>query len=73
MERSLITAQHPSGYRQATRADRDGLAPADLIESTCLLTLPLEVFYRYRPTYDLRKLDPNRSADLDNESGLVIQ
>jgi hypothetical protein len=75
MERSLIAAQHPSGYWRATRADRDGLAMADLIESTCLFSLQLQVYQHYIPTFDIRKMDPHKTATVldGSDSGLIIQ
>ena len=75
-EKVLVTNQNPEGYWEVEKGP--GMSNTDdggRILSTCWCVLQLEVYYRYLPTYDIKKMDKHNTATtLDsNDSGLIIQ
>jgi len=69
----LVKYQHPKGYWAADGHGFNDKDDAGRILSTCWATLQLEVYYRYLPTYDARKVAKKHVAALDLDSDLIIR
>jgi hypothetical protein len=74
-EKVLISNQHPEGYWAADGHGFDDKSTGGRILSTCWCALQLEVYYRYLPTYDIKKMDQHRTATTlgGDDSGLIIR
>ena len=77
-ETVLIRAQHPEGFWQTNGHHKIGThdTPGRIL-STCLAALQLEVYYRYLPSVDMKKvnefnLDDNEIEQV-GEEGMVIE
>ncbi len=62
-ESVLIRAQNPEGYWQCTGHRYLGEKLDGRIFATCLSALQLEVYYRYLPTFDIKKMDKAAKED----------
>lgn len=72
----LVRYQHSEGYWSFEKGhgfsdENDGMR----VLSTCWCALQLEVYYRYLPTYDIKKMDSAKAAAGLNtdDSGLIIR
>jgi hypothetical protein len=78
-EKVLIRAQNPEGYWE-TKGHIGGADIPGRVLATCFSALQLEVYYRYLPTFDIKKMDEaaaQDSAGIDavgaGSGGLVIE
>jgi len=56
-EKVLIRHQQPEGYWEVANGHGMGNSLEGRILATCFCCLQLEVFYRYLPTFDIKKMD----------------
>lgn len=61
-EKVLIRAQNPEGYWE-TKGHVGGADIPGRVLATCLSALQLEVYYRYLPTFDIKKMDEAAAQD----------
>lgn len=77
-ETVLIRAQDEEGYWETTGHGTGATTPGRVL-STCWAALQLEVYYRYLPSYDMKKInqfaiDVGDGIDgLGNDGGMVIE
>ena len=80
-ETALTKTQHPEGYWETNGMHQIGTRnTAGRVLSTCLCALQLEVYYRYLPSFDIKKINETSIedgiedlVDLDGEGGMVIE
>ena len=73
-EKVLIRSQNPEGYWE-TKGHIGGADIPGRVLSTCFSALQLEVYYRYLPTFDMKKMDEHKvEINIENigNQGLVI-
>jgi hypothetical protein len=78
-ETVLINAQHSEGYWE-TSGHGTGTTTSGRVLSTCWSALQLEVYYRYLPSYDMKKIQKFNENGQDNinnvglkDGGMVIE
>jgi hypothetical protein len=80
-ETALTKTQHPEGYWQTSGQHQIGThnTPGRVL-STCLCALQLEVYYRYLPSFDIKKVNEFSAidgidlvGDLDGDGGIKIE
>ncbi len=62
-ESVLIRAQNPEGYWECPSKDYFNATLNGRVFATCLSALQLEVYYRYLPTFDIKKMDKAAKED----------
>ena len=80
-ERVLLRHQQPEGYWEVEKGHGMGPNLNGRILCTCWSALQLEVYYRFLPTFDIKRMDKHVVSDapednLENaggDAGLVIE
>ena len=78
-EKVLMRAQHHEGYWETGKGHGMGASLDGRILSTCWAALQLEVYYRYLPTFDIKKMDQHKveALGIGNEGadggGLILE
>ena len=68
-EKVLVDHQQPEGFWEVKKGHGQGANLNGRIMSTCWSALQLEVYYRYLPTFDIKKMDKHNVA-VDNGNAL---
>ncbi len=76
-EKELVYNQHPEGYWETKEGHGMGPELAGKVFSTTLSCLQLEVYYRYLPTFDIRRMAKKTARkgimDLGDDDELIIE